>query len=151
MDRDTTIVLLIGFLVVIGIKIGYLFMQLIFPKIAEKRVKEIEKNPKWLTPKLKKEYYGFDDIDIILAESSYPILPFFRVSKENRFELLIPNDTTTREIDTVAKFALAGKIKVKYNLLYLDKSVYWLSILCYMLDGGDICVSSKEDNNKYKV
>jgi hypothetical protein len=27
---------------------------------------------------------------------------------------------------------------VKYGVLFQDKPIHWLSILCYMLDGGDI-------------
>lgn len=126
--------------IILGYKIGNLIIQNILPKLAEKRVKEIEKNPKWITPKLREEYYGFDDIDIILAQSSYPILPFFRLAKNNRFELLVPDDITTKDVNLISQLALAGKIKIKYNVLYLDKPVDWLSILCYMLDGGDIII-----------
>ena len=118
---------------------GYIiFDRIIFPKIVEKRTKYIEVNPKWITPKLQKEYYGFQDIDIILVEDPFGCVPRFRETKNNRYELLISNDTSVKDIDGVAHLALAGKIKMKDGLWFPEKPPYWLSILCYMLDGGDI-------------
>ena len=39
-----------------------LFNNVIFPKMVYHGMKEIDRNPKWITSKL--QYYGFDDIDI---------------------------------------------------------------------------------------
>lgn len=112
------------------------------PFIINRTTQEIEKNPKWITPKLKQNYYGFSDIDIITAKSPIGMLPRFRLnSKEKgkeRLELLIPEDTPISDIDKVATLALQGKIHLYYNLFFPDKSALWLSILLYMLDGNDI-------------
>ena len=58
---------------------------------------------------------------------------------------------TTKDIDNVAKLLLIGKISVKVSpqvgMLYINKPTYWLSILNYMLDGGEVnqsAVSWKE-------
>jgi len=112
----------------------------------EKTTKEIDKNPKWITNELHSKYYGFADIDFITAESSIGALPRFRVSKENssRLEFLIPEDTLTRDVETMGQLALVGKIKLKYGLFFPDKPIHWLSILCFMLDGGEVCVKDKE-------
>lgn len=109
---------------------------IILPKLVTKSMKEIEVNPKWIMSKA--NYYGFQDIDIILTESRLGGLPCSRVTKENRFQLLIPNDTLTKDADEVVRLALLGKIYIKHNLFFPDKPTHWLSILCYMLDGGDI-------------
>lgn len=120
------------------------FKYIALPILIQKTTKEIEKNPKWITPKLKEKYYGFSDIDIITAESSMGALPRFRLKEkknkddEERLELLIPEDTSVNDIDEVAKLALQGKLYIYYNISAPDKPAYWLSILCYMLDGGDI-------------
>ena len=112
------------------------------PFIINRTTQEIEKNPKWITPKLKQNYYGFSDIDIITAKSPIGTLPRFRWNwKEKgkeRLELLIPEDTPISDIDKVATLALQGKIHLYYNLFFPDKSALWLSILLYMLDGNDI-------------
>ena len=112
------------------------------PFIINRTTQEIEKNPKWITPKLKQNYYGFSDIDIITAKRPIGTLPRFRLnSKEKgkeRLELLIPEDTPISDIDKVATLALQGKIHLYYNLFFPDKSALWLSILLYMLDGNDI-------------
>ena len=110
--------------------------NIIFPKIIFKSMKEIERNPKWITSKL--QYYGFDDIDIVLCESKWGMLPRFRAGKDNRLELWIDNDTSTRDVDDVGHLALCGKVKAKYGLWFPDKPTYWLSILLYTLDGGNI-------------
>lgn len=109
---------------------------IILPKLVVKSMKEIEKNPKWIMSKA--NYYGFQDIDIILAESKLGGLPCSRLTKDNRFQLLIPNDTLTKDAEEVVRLALVGKIYMKHNLFFPDKPTHWLSILCYMLDGGDI-------------
>lgn len=134
---------------VLLIAIGYIFAKLweciIFPFIIEKSIQEVEKNPNWITPKLKQRYYGFSDIDITTARSSLGAIPRFRLhfnkkekNKIDRLELLIPEDTSVNDIDKVAALALAAKIRIFYGLTFTDKSAHWLSILLYMLDGGEI-------------
>lgn len=108
------------------------------PWLIEKATKEIEVNPKWITSKLQKDYYGFNDIDIILADTTFGWLPRFRLIKNNRLQLLISEDTTTKDVEEIGRVILAAKIKIKYGLWFPDKPIHWLSILCYMLDGGDI-------------
>lgn len=121
-----------------------LWKLIIFPKIVEKTTKEVEKNPKWITPKLRTTYYGFSNIDIITANSSIGALPRFRLApkknkkEEARLELLIPEDTSVNDIDKIAALALRGKINIFYGLMTPDKPAHWLAILLYMLDGGDI-------------
>ena len=121
-----------------------LWKLIIFPKIVEKTTKEVEKNPKWITPKLRTTYYGFSNIDIITANSSIGALPRFRLApkknkkEEPRLELLIPEDTSVNDIDKIAALALRGKINIFYGLMTPDKPAHWLAILLYMLDGGDI-------------
>jgi hypothetical protein len=93
-------------IVIIGILVLYLcyklFDRVLFPIIVEKRTKVIEKNPKWITDKLRSEYYGFFDIDVILVEDSFNCLPRFKEVKGNRYELLISNDTSTKDVDDIA-------------------------------------------------
>ena len=57
---------------------------------------------------------------------------------KERIELWIPNDIPIRNLESLAKIALLGKIKIRYGIYFPEKPIYWLSILCYMLDGGDI-------------
>lgn len=109
----------------------------IFPKLLEKTTKEIEKNPKWIMSEIKSKVYGFQDIDIIIVTSVLGALPRFRITKDNKYQLLISDEFTTKDVNTLARIALTGKIKVKYGLLYPDKPLEWLSTLCYMLDGGE--------------
>ena len=128
-----------------------LWKYIIFPFIIKKTTHEIEKNPKWLTPKLRQSYYGFSDIDIITARSTIGALPRFRLNKskkdEERLEILISEDTPVNDIDKVAVLALQGKLFVYYNLYFPDKPAYWLAILLYMLDGGDIAQGFITDEN----
>lgn len=135
------------FVMVLGVISGLyltweLFNKVIFPKMVYRGMKEIDRNPKWITSKL--QYYGFDDIDIVLCESKWGMLPRFRTGKDNRLELWIDNDTSTRDVDDVGHLALCVKVKVKYGLWFPDKPTYWLSILLYMLDGGNIEMREKE-------
>lgn len=134
---------------VLLIAIGYIFVKLweciVFPFMIEKSTQEVEKNPNWITPKLKQRYYGFSDIDITIARSSLGAIPRFRLhfnkkekNKIDRLELLIPEDISVNDIDKVAALALAAKIRIFYGLTFTDKSAHWLDILLYMLDGGDI-------------
>ena len=144
---------------IIVIVIGYILMKIwkyiIFPFVVKKTTHEIEKNPKWITPKLRQNYYGFSNIDIITARSTIGALPRFRLnSKETdkeRLELLISEDTPVNDIDKVATLALQGKLHVYYNLYFPDKPAYWLSILLYMLDGGDIKPESIVWESKNKI
>lgn len=144
---------------IIVIIIGYILIKIwkyvIFPFVVKKTTHEIEKNPKWITPKLRQNYYGFSNIDIITARSTIGALPRFRLnSKEKdkeRLELLISEDTPVNDIDKVATLALQGKLHVYYNLYFPDKPAYWLSILLYMLDGGDIKPESIAWESKNKI
>lgn len=127
--------------------IWHIFTRKMFPWIVEKITVVIEKNPKWLTDKLRKEYYGFSNIDFIIVNSPLGMTPRFRMSKKtNNLELLIPEDTTTDDVEIIGKIALLGKIKATYDLWYPDKPLYWLSILLYMLEGKDI----KEEATSWK-
>jgi hypothetical protein len=129
----------------------WIYKKWLFPKLVALDTKEIEKNPKWITNK-SKDYYGFTDIDFILVESKiFDALPRLRITKDHRFQLLLSTDTLTKDVDDIIKVALSGKIYVKYGVFFPDKSIHWLSILCYMLDGGDIkqeATSWEETNMK---
>ena len=116
------------------------FNHIIFPKMVYNGMKEIERNPKWITSKLC--YYGFDEIDIVLCESKWGMLPRVRAGKE-KLELWIDNDTSTKDVEDIGSLALASLLKIKYNLWYPDKPLYWQSILLYMLDGGEIEMKDK--------
>ena len=117
-----------------------IFNRCIFPQMVYHGMKELERNPKWVTSRL--PYYGFGDIDIVVCESKWGMLPRFRLGKNNKFELLIDNDTRIEDAEDIGRLALVGKLKAKYNIWFPEKPIYWLSILCYMLDGGDIQMSS---------
>jgi hypothetical protein len=136
-----------------GIYLLYkLFNKVIAPWIIHKRTKEIEKNPKWITPKLQEQYYGFEDIDIIIVDSPLGMIPRFEVAKDNnRLKLLIPEDTSVKDIDDIARLALAGKLKIKYGVWYPEKTTQWLSILNYMLDGNDIKIEATKWENVNKM
>ena len=125
------------------------FNTIIFPWITTKSIKEIDRNPKWITSEIIPYYYGFYDLDFVIIESRFCLTPYLRISKKDktRLELLITNDITTAEVNDIARLALAGKIKVKYGLWFPEKPLHWLSILCYMLDGGDI----KESDTKWEI
>lgn len=134
-------------LVIIGLYALHKFYRyILFPKIIEKNTKEIDKNPKWITKELHAKYYGFADIDVITAENPMSVLPRFRVSKTDttRLEFLIPEDTSTRDIERLGQVALVGKIKIKYGLFFPDKPIQWLSILLFMLEGGEVNVKDVE-------
>ena len=116
-----------------------LYKYFLRPFILKLGTKDIETNPKWLTPKLQSEYYGFHDMDIVLVETKFiHELPRFRVTKQNRLQLLLPIDISTKDTEEIARIALLGRLKIKHNLWYPDKPTHWLSILNFMLDGGDI-------------
>lgn len=135
------LVILLG--VICGLSLAWdIFNKIIFPKLVYHGMKEIDRNPKWITSKL--QYYGFSDIDIVLCESKWGMLPRFRAGKENRLELWIDNNTSTRDVDDIGHLALCVKLKAKYGLWFPDKPTYWLSILLYMLDGGNIEMREQE-------
>lgn len=121
--------------------LAVVFNKIIFPIIVHYSMKETDRNPKWIRSKL--QYYGFEDIDIVLCDCKWDVLPRFKVSKDNRLELWIDNDTPARDVNDIGHLALCGKIKAKYGLWFPDKPIYWLSILLYMLDGGEIEVRDK--------
>lgn len=120
--------------------------KIIIPKIIDYSIKEIDRNPKWVTSRL--QYYGFDDIDIVLCECPFHRLPRFRIIKTDKLELLIDNDTSVNDIEELGRIALITKIKVKYGLWFPEKPIHWLSVMCYMLDGGDIQMTNIASNNK---
>lgn len=140
-------------LVIIMVYVAWrIFDRVIFPKMVIHGMKETDRNPKWVTSQL--QYYGFNDIDIILCESKWGMLPRFRAGKNNRLELWIDKDTLTQDIKELGRLALVAKIKAKYGIWFPEKPIYWLSILCYMLDGGDINVSSvswEEEKDKKPI
>lgn len=116
--------------------------RIIYPKIIRFGMKELHRNPKWIMSKL--QYYGFDDIDIILCKSKWGNLPRFEIGKNNKLELWLDDDSTlTKDAEDVGRLALCVSIKFKYGLWFPDKPIYWLSILLYMLDGGNIKMEDK--------
>jgi len=127
---------------------GKVYKYFVYPWILRKTTTDIEKNPKWITERVHKKYYGFYDIDIILAQCTFGYLPRLRWTKDDRLQILIPEDTLVRDIESVARVALAAKIKIKYGLWFPDKPIHWLAILCYMLDGGDIKESATSWEDK---
>ena len=62
--------LILVLVILIGVILAETWKLLIFPMLVDVTTKEIEKNPKWITPKLRQTYYGFSNIDIITAKSS---------------------------------------------------------------------------------
>lgn len=116
----------------------------IFPKVLDLLTTVKEVNPEWLTTKLRSEYYGFNDINFIICDCPIWNVPRFRLSKNphQNIEFLIPSGATVWDREKLAKIALMGKIKIKYDVnTSFNKPIEWLSILCYMLDGGDINIS----------
>lgn len=123
-------------------------VMFICPKIIDLCTKEVDRNPKGLVEGLRSDYYGFHDIDIVMCECPIYHVPRFREGKHGRLELFVPNNFSIWTRDRIANIALAGKIGIKYGIIVNDKPTYWLSILCYMLDGGDINVSETKWEKK---
>lgn len=100
----------------------------------------LEKNPKWLLPELRSQYYGFHDIVIYVVKNTYiSSINLHYHTALKCLEVFIPEyEAVPRDIDDIAKFILAGKIFLQHKIRITDKPVYWLSILCYMLDGGEV-------------
>lgn len=118
-----------------------IFDHIIFPKMIYNGMKETDRNPKWIMSKLS-QYYGFNEVDIVLCTSKWGMLPCMREGKE-KLELWIDEDTPTSDVNDIGIMALAGVLKMKYGILDLDKPIYWQSILLYMLDGGEIEMKDK--------
>lgn len=139
-DGELACILLSCLVVYIIIKLFNNFVvSFVVSFVVKRKTTVIEKNPKWITSRIQEKYYGFNDIDFILAECPLGGLPKFNMSKDKeRIELWIPNDIPIRDLESLAKIALLGKIKIRYGIYFPEKPIYWLSILCYMLDGGDI-------------
>lgn len=139
-DGELACILLSCLVVYIIIKLFNNFVvSFVVSFVVKRKTTVIEKNPKWITSRIQEKYYGFNDIDFILAECPLGGLPKFNISKDKeRIELWIPNDIPIRDLESLAKIALLGKIKIRYGIYFPEKPIYWLSILCYMLDGGDI-------------
>lgn len=140
---------LIGLVVFIGTYI--LLEKVIFPWLIEKRTIELEKNPKWLMTKLQDRYYGFRDLDIILVDSIEELPKFRYIKKENQLQLLLSDDISVSDIDTIAKIALLGRIKLEYGLWYPEKSAHWLSICYYILNGGDIKIDATKWEKRQEI
>lgn len=116
--------------------------RIIFPYFMKRDMKEVDRNPNWVVSKL--QYYGFNDIDIVLYESKMFSYTQFRGNKDkSKLEFWIPNETSIDEVPEIGRIALVGKLKAKYGLWFPDKPIHWLSILCFMLDGGDINMEDK--------
>lgn len=136
---------------IVSYKITQLFLKYVYPLIVDKRTTDIEINPKWITTELKENYYGFHNMDIVIVDSPLGMIPRFRLSKDKKkLQLLISEDTSTRDIDDVAQIALSGKLRLYYGVWYPDKPAYWLSILLYMLDGGEIRFNEAKWEKKEK-
>jgi len=134
--EDVYLLLAIAISICITCKV---LIQYVYPFMLRIGTTDIEKNPKWITSELKGTYYGFHDIDFILVESKFGHIPRFRVSKDRKkLEFLVDKDTPTRDVDILGQLALSEKIRINYGVYYPDKSIEWLSILCYLLDGGEI-------------
>ncbi|HAH17444.1 MAG TPA: hypothetical protein DCL29_00240 [Eubacterium sp.] len=137
-------------LILFGIYI--LYNKIIYPLLVVKTTIDVEKNPKWIVSKLQENYYGFKDMDIILVDSPFGLLPRFRIDKQknNKLQLLVSKDISTYDIENIACIALAGKIRIKYGLWFPDKPAHWLSVLNFMLDGGEIRVKEMTWEDKTK-
>ena len=63
----------------IGFVLGrYIFNHIALPILIKRTTKEIEKNPNWITPKLREKYYGFSDrFSRILQGYQFPRSGFY--------------------------------------------------------------------------
>ena len=147
------VIAIIGIIVCVYKIFEQLWKIFVHPKIVKNVIQEIERNPDWLMSVLRKKYYGFSNIDIIIARSSVVKLPMLNVKfidNKVRLELYLSEDTSTKDIDDVAQLALEGKLYVLYGLKFSDKPAHWLGILLYMLDGGDIKEEATSWEEKHK-
>lgn len=148
MNKEILAVLIVSFLIYITIRFIH---RTAIPGLAAILTKELDKNPKWITSRLKDRYYGFDDIDFITAECYIGALPRFRVSKSDpcRLEFLVPNDASVEDVELLGKIALAGKLKIKYGMQpLLDKPLGYLSLVCFVLDNDDVTNKIKFKDKK---
>lgn len=121
-------------------EILYVITYILVPELKNYSMKEVDRNPKWIISRL--PYYGLKDIDIVVCECDWDILPRVRIRKKDCIELWIDQDTKIEDVENIGRLALLVKLKIKYNLWFPEKPIYWLSILCYMLDGGNVEVSN---------
>ena len=141
--REVLLIILAWFIIYIA---GKWIIQHIAAFIRKHDIKEVSRNPEWIMKNVRDEYYGFQDIDIVTADSRFNNLPCFRVydnGEQIQYELLIPSNAPADSAELTLKIALIAKMQMKHGLnpnsyQYLDKSLLWLSILCYLLDGKDI-------------
>ena len=97
--KEVIALLFVIFIVYIATRVFKLFVR---PVILDMDTKEIERNPKWIVDKVKGVYYGFHDIDFILAESNiFSSLPRFKISKTDRYELWLPSDISIKDVDEI--------------------------------------------------
>lgn len=116
----------------------YVFKHWIKPSLETRSMKEVDRNPKWVTKQIT-SYYGFEDIDFVLFDSNMVDSPRLKTNKtRDRLELWLPCDTLTKDIPELSRLALACKIHTRHGVWCPDKPIYWLSVLCFMLDGGEI-------------
>lgn len=140
--------LLIALLIIVIFIIEWkIFNKTLAPILIQKGLTEIARNPKWITSRLHEEYYGFDDVDIILCESKWGVLPYFHINHK-RIEVWVSNNTSIDEVEALGHLILCSRLKVEYGLWYTGKPLYWLSLLLYMLDGGDMKVEEKIKNKQ---
>lgn len=127
---------------ILGVIISPYIYKLMLPILIKKTTKIIEKNPKWIVSKLRKNYYGLSDMDIIIVNSPIGVLPRFHINKKNnKLELLISEDVSTKDIEDIATLALRGKLYIYHsvNLTFTqNKSASYLSMLYCMINGGNI-------------
>ena len=148
MNKEILAFLIASFLIYITMRFIH---RTAIPGLAAILTKELDKNPKWITSRLKDRYYGFDDIDFITAECSMGALPRFRVSKSDscRLEFLVPNDASVDDVELLGKIALAGKLQLKYGMKpLLNKPLGYLSLVCFVLDNDDVTNKIKFKDKK---
>lgn len=124
-------------------RVARFVITVVIPRMERRAAIEVGRNPKWIISQL--PYYGFYDVDFVLFKSKLNTMPHFRLNKnKDRIEMWLPEDVTTQDIPELGRLALAGKLNAKYDVWYPDKPIHWLSVLCFMLDGGDINVQEQE-------
>lgn len=131
--------IIVAILVVIYLRATfYVWKRWVRPMMETFKMKEVDRNPKWVMRQLV-SYYGFEDIDFVLFDSGVVCSPRLKTNKtRDRLELWLPCDTLTKDVPELGRIALACKLHVRYGVWYPDKPIYWLSVLLFMLDGGEI-------------
>lgn len=121
-----------------------MFFKAMYPRIMHHFITETNRNPEALMNNLRSDYYGFNDIDIVMYECNFLNEPYMRVEKNNHYVLYVPEEARYSD-DVIARWAIACKIKAKYGVTpSLDKPIQWFSVLCYLLDGNDFNISKTE-------